>query len=373
MAVIRWRGWSVITPLTNPLKRAWMNLKLTRNTLFYNSFTNWSAVMDTLFAPMFWCVDKFVHYLGPIFVLLVVVLTTTVVVIFYVCLLPHKYDLSLGWTIYHLIFGHWLLINIVFNYFMAAFTDPGHPPQAVPEVVSICKKCIAPKPPRAHHCSICDTCVMKMDHHCPWLNNCVGHYNHRYFFMFCTYMWIGTIYVCVCAKDLFREHFLGPEGFAAVTLAPQAVMQYLKKKTQMYEQIEESEVAALSEDIGEISDEAMSWFHQCIIYEFLLCSGVAVALGFLVAWHGRLITRGETSIEVHTNKKERARLKKKGLVFRNPYDFGPVGNWRKLFGLGHGRTFLRHILLPSTHAPLEDGLKWQTTTYKLEDSPLLLL
>uniref|UniRef100_K1R7D3 Mannose-P-dolichol utilization defect 1 protein n=1 Tax=Magallana gigas TaxID=29159 RepID=K1R7D3_MAGGI len=30
---------------------------------------------------------------------------------------------------FHLIFGHWLLANIVFNYVMAAFTDPGHPPR----------------------------------------------------------------------------------------------------------------------------------------------------------------------------------------------------------------------------------------------------
>lgn len=42
----------------------------------------------------------------------------------------------------------------------------------IPEAVSICKKCIAPKPPRTHHCSVCNRCVLKMDHHCrilqPW-------------------------------------------------------------------------------------------------------------------------------------------------------------------------------------------------------------
>jgi len=48
-----------------------------------------------------------------------------------------------------------------------------------------CRKCWVPKPPRAHHCSICDRCVLKMgmlhlswlehslnpglDHHCPWM------------------------------------------------------------------------------------------------------------------------------------------------------------------------------------------------------------
>ena len=30
-----------------------------------------------------------------------------------------------------------------------------------------CKRCKAYKPPRAHHCSMCRRCVVKMDHHCP--------------------------------------------------------------------------------------------------------------------------------------------------------------------------------------------------------------
>lgn len=67
--------------------------------------------------------------LFQIFVALVVILTTSVVVIFYICLLPHKAAEGHFWTVYHLIVGHWLLANIVFHYFKAAFTDPGCPPQ----------------------------------------------------------------------------------------------------------------------------------------------------------------------------------------------------------------------------------------------------
>ena len=55
-------------------------------------------------------------------------------------------------------------------------------------------------------------------------------------------------------------------------------------------------------------------FHHFIIYEFLLCSAVSVALGLLTLWHARLVQRGETSIEVHINRRERSRFKKKGLV-----------------------------------------------------------
>ena len=60
-------------------------------------------------------------------------MTTSVVTIFYVCLLPHVYSASLGWTVFHLIFGHWLLVNIVFHYTMGVFTHPGTPPAQVRE------------------------------------------------------------------------------------------------------------------------------------------------------------------------------------------------------------------------------------------------
>ena len=62
------------------------------------------------------------------FVVIVVCLVLSVIAIVYVCLLPFKYAESYFWTVYHLIFGHWLLANVAFHYFKAAFTDPGHPP-----------------------------------------------------------------------------------------------------------------------------------------------------------------------------------------------------------------------------------------------------
>ncbi len=47
-----------------------------------------------------------------------------------------------------------------------------------------CRKCKIFKPQRAHHCSICQRCIVKMDHHCPWINNCVGIGNHKFFLQF---------------------------------------------------------------------------------------------------------------------------------------------------------------------------------------------
>ncbi|CAN0571332.1 unnamed protein product, partial [Ectocarpus sp. 12 AP-2014] len=54
-------------------------------------------------------------------------------------------------------------------------------------------RCDAFKPARAHHCSLCQRCIVKMDHHCPWVNNCVGIGNQKLFLLFCAY----TCALCV--------------------------------------------------------------------------------------------------------------------------------------------------------------------------------
>lgn len=85
-----------------------------------------------------------------------------------------------------------LVFNICFNYSMCVLRGPGNPPEipAFPK----CNKCLGTKPPRAHHCSICEKCVLKMDHHCPWIHNCVGHHNHRYFLLFLLYLNLGCVF-----------------------------------------------------------------------------------------------------------------------------------------------------------------------------------
>ncbi|KAJ3204732.1 hypothetical protein HDU82_005644 [Entophlyctis luteolus] len=72
----------------------------------------------------------------------------------------------------------------------------------------MCKTCLLPKPARAHHCRVCNKCVLKMDHHCPWINNCVGHFNHRYFTLFTTYAAIGTLYFTLINMPVFYDIFL---------------------------------------------------------------------------------------------------------------------------------------------------------------------
>ena len=47
-----------------------------------------------------------------------------------------------------------------------------------------CSVCRHRRPPRAHHCRHCGSCVLKRDHHCLLVGRCVGLRNQRHFVVF---------------------------------------------------------------------------------------------------------------------------------------------------------------------------------------------
>ncbi|XP_036406624.1 zf-DHHC domain-containing protein isoform X1 [Megalops cyprinoides] len=62
---------------------------------------------------------------------------------------------------------------------------------------TVCSRCETYRPPRAHHCRVCQRCIRRMDHHCPWINNCVGELNQKYFIQFLFYTGLASLYSIV--------------------------------------------------------------------------------------------------------------------------------------------------------------------------------
>ncbi|KAK6328923.1 hypothetical protein J4Q44_G00009010 [Coregonus suidteri] len=155
------------------------------NSLCYNSLTNSDVVMDSLMETHLLDGGPTHRWFGAVFVCLVVILTSSILLIAY----PPR-------------------------------PPPGYPPTVKNDIpfVSVCKKCIIPKPARTHHCGNCNTCILKMDHHCPWLNNCVGHFNQRYFFCFCLSMTLGCVYCSISGRNLFLDAYSAIERFKHMDL-----------------------------------------------------------------------------------------------------------------------------------------------------------
>ncbi|KAI0190876.1 DHHC zinc finger domain-containing protein [Xylaria flabelliformis] len=85
-----------------------------------------------------------------------------------------------------------LLVCLWWTYWRACTVDPGRYDGSNDRIRAAarrrwCRKCAAPKPPRAHHCKSCGRCVPKMDHHCPWTGNCVGLQTFPHFARFIIY------------------------------------------------------------------------------------------------------------------------------------------------------------------------------------------
>ncbi|KAI1815546.1 zf-DHHC-domain-containing protein [Poronia punctata] len=98
-----------------------------------------------------------------------------------------------------------------------------------------CRKCSAPKPPRAHHCKICRRCIPKMDHHCPWTGNCVSLQTYPHFVRFVIYtnMSLWTLAYFLVRRFVALWHtrhlpaYLGPTPGQLAALATLSFLGFL--------------------------------------------------------------------------------------------------------------------------------------------------
>ncbi|XP_074095713.1 palmitoyltransferase ZDHHC16 [Cotesia typhae] len=341
----------------------WYRLKITFLSLFYNEFLDWGYACDTLMEPIFWFVNNFTAVLGPLLVFTVSVLTAIIVYIAYYIGFPYWWEKSPLMTCILMIIGNWILINVLFHYYMGVNVPAGYPPSGIliPEAVSICKKCISPKPPRTHHCSVCNRCILKMDHHCPWLNNCVGHYNHRHFFQYMAFTVMGVVFLMLFGVEIaYQEYF--PTQDPDLHGHPVRINNSeIIPVTESMDHLSAEELLEIARQNEEIKEHELR--RRLILFAALICVATFAALGALTFWHAGLIARGETSIEARINATESKKYKSLGKTYQNPYDFGPRKNLKIFLGL-RGRSWWR-VLMPSTHKPDGDGLIWESVYDKI--------
>jgi ribosomal protein L40E len=171
--------------------------------------------------------------------------------------------------------GVFLYLMLNWCYTTAVFTNPGsttneHGYSTLPTNGSVptsftvksngelrfCKKCQARKPDRAHHCSTCRRCVLKMDHHCPWLATCVGLYNHKAFLLFLIYTTLFSLYCLAASGSWVWAELLSNEAGYVENLMP------------------------------------VNYIMLCIIAAI-----IGLVIGIFTGWHLYLATRGQTTIE----------------------------------------------------------------------------
>jgi len=149
-----------------------------------------------------------------------------------------------------------------------------------------CRKCVKVKPDRCHHCRVCQRCVLKMDHHCPWINNCVGYYNYKYFYLFILYallilFWVSTTSFLNFLRSMASSDVLDP------------------------------------------------WSDSFnIVFCWLYCTLLGVALGGFVTFHTYLLVQNFTTIELVEKKGSPAR----GKAYVHPWDLKSIQNIKECLG-----------------------------------------
>ncbi|KAL2023854.1 hypothetical protein VTK56DRAFT_631 [Thermocarpiscus australiensis] len=168
----------------------------------------------------------------------------------------------------------YLLLN--WCYTTAVFTPPGSttnnngystlPTHAAPAATSFtvksngemrfCKKCQARKPDRAHHCSTCRRCVLKMDHHCPWLATCIGLRNHKAFLLFLIYTTLFSLFCFAASGAWVWTEIFGNTNSYVENLMP------------------------------------VNYIMLCVVAGI-----IGIVVGAFTCWHIYLATKGQTTIE----------------------------------------------------------------------------
>uniref|UniRef100_A0A7E4ZSJ8 Palmitoyltransferase n=1 Tax=Panagrellus redivivus TaxID=6233 RepID=A0A7E4ZSJ8_PANRE len=217
--------------------------------------------------------------------------------------------------------------SILWHYRQASITSSGKPVKSSQEPQ--CWKCKNHKSSSTHHCSICGECVVLMDHHCIWINRCVGAGNHRYFLQFCAFLTIGSGLACVISSSTFYYNYWRPSH--DVVICNVGLKIFWMKQLCSY------------------GNDAIG---GAIFFTYSLCLIISLLVGALFWWNVLLISNGQTYIRFLKRLPSTA-PDNSWKAFLTPWRRPDICEvWSDFLGLTNGRTFIRHILLPSKHKPI---------------------
>ena len=203
-----------------------------------NSKTKESSGIEKIFDKLLYVSEgfynKIIRNISPFFTISICNLVLFSFCLLHRFLLPYWY-INCGFFYYIIakIFSFFHVFYILINYTLSCITKPGslddfkhstyykkHNPYITNELsfnhlpkkqgsylIDFCNKCNENKPIRAHHCSLCGICVLKMDHHCPWINNCIGLNNHRFFVLFITHLCLFCLFIIVINVPVAYSYF----------------------------------------------------------------------------------------------------------------------------------------------------------------------
>lgn len=140
-------------------------------------------------------------------------------------ILPSDYTSSLYLIIPFNLFFVLSLTSLIFTFFLSPGSIPeGFSPDILPEDSKIpyssdfseidfslsrlgfCKKCDLYRPPRCHHCSICENCILRFEHHCPFVGNCIGFRNQKAFILFLMYSTWALLLLMIQTSIFIQSH-----------------------------------------------------------------------------------------------------------------------------------------------------------------------
>ncbi|KAF9559286.1 zf-DHHC-domain-containing protein [Agrocybe pediades] len=300
---------------------------------------------------------------GPYFVGLAVILISMGVVCFFDVIAP-----ELSYPLLKIPICILIATNLVFHYYYVVTVPPGFvddPPReagtgllwakktdskgkraltggvrwtsrgikVTPATYTKCLKCKQTRPERAHHCRICNKCVLKYDHHCPVgmrysqsitdanlpfrINQCVGLHNERHFVLFMAYLVVSTFFFSLSGYIRFFDA-----------------------------------IGVTSQEWDHFVPEIMF----AMIY--ILCIVLCFAVGVMLTYHLYGVSWGETTVEAQDHEEYRKKAKSRHEDFVNSYDLGKSKNFQFFFNIGENGYSWLTLFFPLRINPYTDGFSW---------------